>query len=92
MSGIVAQRHKHLAVPLPMRLHVVLNNGDAAGVAVLVAQPFEDPLRRVSLLFRPSFIRRQDGVDDSGNASIFATVRGSTPKRRAASRRLIPSI
>ena len=58
MSGIVAQRHKHLAVPLPMRLHVVLNNGDAAGVAVLVAQPFEDPLRRVSLLFRPSFIRR----------------------------------
>jgi hypothetical protein len=35
-------------------------------------------------------LRRYPGGTE--NASIFATVRGSIPKRRAASRRLIPSI
>ena len=35
-------------------------------------------------------LRRYPG--GSENASIFATVRGSIPKRRAASRRLTPSI
>jgi hypothetical protein len=35
-------------------------------------------------------LRRYPGGTE--NASIFATVCGSIPKRRAASRRLIPSI
>lgn len=35
-------------------------------------------------------LRRYPGGTE--NASIFATVRGSIPKRRAASRRLTPSI
>jgi hypothetical protein len=108
----VPQRHEHLAMPQPVRPHVVLNDGDPASVAVLVANPFEDPLCRVPLLLRPRLIRRQDRVDNPGkrvhfgrvggrlrrypggteNASIFATVCGSMPKRRAASRRLTPSI
>jgi hypothetical protein len=79
---------------------------------VLVAKSFEDPLRGMPLLPRPTLILQQDPLDDPGervelrtrrrpaspvpggteNASIFATVRGSMPKRRAAARRLTPSI
>jgi hypothetical protein len=111
MSRIVPQRHEHLAMPQPVRPHVVLNDGDPASVAVLVANPFEDPLCRVPLLLGPRLVRRQDRIyipvngssfgrvggrlrrypGGTENASIFATV-GSMPKRRAASRRLTPSI
>ena len=66
MAGIVPQRHKNFAMSLPSRQHVVLNDGDPARVAVLVAKPFENPLRGVPLLSRPSFIRCQDRVDDPG--------------------------
>ena len=64
VTGIVPQRHKHLAVLHPVQPHVVPDNGDPATVAVLVTQPFEDPLRRVPLLPRPSLIRCQDRLDD----------------------------
>jgi hypothetical protein len=37
MAGVVTQRHKHLAMPQPVREHVVFYDGDAAGIAVLVA-------------------------------------------------------
>ena len=60
MAGIVPQRHEYLAMPQPARQHVVLNDGDPARVAVLVAKPFEDPLRGMPLLPRPTLIRRQD--------------------------------
>jgi len=53
-------------MPQPMRPHVVLNDGDPASVAVLVANPFEDPLGGVPLLLRPRLIRRQDRVDNPG--------------------------
>jgi hypothetical protein len=39
MARIVPQRYEHLALPQPARQHVVLNNGDPAGIAVLVAKP-----------------------------------------------------
>lgn len=52
------QRHKHLAVPQPAHTHIVLNDGDAASVAVLIAQPLEDPLRRVPLLVGRQVHRR----------------------------------
>jgi hypothetical protein len=64
MARIVPQRHKHLAMPQPSRQHIVLNDGDPARVAVLVAKPLEDPLRGMPLLPRPTLIRRQDTVDD----------------------------
>jgi hypothetical protein len=112
MPRIVPQWHEHLAMPQPLRPHVVFNDGDPAGIAVLVAKPFEDPLRGMPLFSRSPLIRRQDPINDPGkpiqfwtrrrpappipggteNASILATVRGSIPKRRAASRWLTPSI
>jgi hypothetical protein len=60
MAGIVPKRHEYFAMPQTARQHVVLNNGDLARVAVLVAKPLENPLRGVPLLSRPTFIRRQD--------------------------------
>jgi len=57
VTGIVPQRHKQLAVLQPAPPHVVPDNGDPATVALLVTQPFEDPLCGVSLLLRPPLIR-----------------------------------
>jgi len=58
------QRHKHLPRPLPPAGHVILHDRDAAREAVLVAQPFEYPLRRVLLLLRSTFVRDQDRFDN----------------------------
>jgi hypothetical protein len=38
MTTTVPQRHEHLALQ-PPRQHLILNNGDAASVAVLIATP-----------------------------------------------------
>jgi len=62
----VPQRHEHLAVPQPVRPNIVLYDGDPATVAVLVAKPFEDPLRGMPLFLRPTLILGQDGVDNPG--------------------------
>jgi hypothetical protein len=45
MARIMPQRYEDLELPQSARQHVVLNNGDPAGIAVLVAKPLEDPLR-----------------------------------------------
>jgi hypothetical protein len=47
------QRHEHLALAQLPQPHVVLHDRVAARVAVLVAQPLEDPLGGVTLL--PAF-------------------------------------
>ena len=75
MAGIVPQRHEYFAMPQTARQHVVLNDGDPAGIAVLVAKPFENPLRGVPLLSRPTFIRRQNPVDDPGKRIQLRTRR-----------------
>src|SRR5271163_1625798 len=46
------QRYEHLLRPLPPTRHVILHDRDAAGEAVFVSKPLEDPLRRVLLLLR----------------------------------------
>src|SRR3954471_10963092 len=79
MTRIVPQRHEHLAVPQPVRPNVVLYDGDPATVAVLVAQPFEDPLRGMTLLLWPPFISRQDRVDDPGKRIKLRTRRWPAP-------------
>ena len=61
---IMPQRHKHLALPLTLRQHVILHDRQPADVAVLVAQTLEDPLRRVPLLRRAALILFQDPIDD----------------------------
>ena len=79
MARIVPQRNEHLAMSQPSRQHVVLNDGDPARVAVLVAKPVEDPLRGMPLLSRPTFIRRQDPVDDPSIRIQLRTRRRSAP-------------
>src|SRR6266567_660229 len=79
MTRIVPQRYEDLELPLPARQHVVLNNGDPAGIAVLVAKPFEDPLRGMPLLPRPTLILRQDTVDDPGERVELRTRRRPAP-------------
>ncbi len=79
VTGIVPQRHKHLAVLQPVRPHVVPNDGDPAAIAVLVTKPFEDPLRGVPLLLRPPFIRSQDRLDDPDKRVQLRTYRRPAP-------------
>jgi hypothetical protein len=66
VTGIVPQRHKHLALLQTSPPNVVPNDGDPAGIPVLVAKPIKDPLCSMPLLSRPPLIRRQDLVDDPG--------------------------
>jgi len=65
MPGWVRQWHKHLPTALLLQTDVVPHNRDAAGKPVLVTQPFEDPLRRMTLLPGTNAIVRQNLVDDS---------------------------
>jgi hypothetical protein len=52
VSRIVAQRHEHLAQPLPPLVHLVLYDRDPASIPVLIAQPLEDPFRSMPLFGR----------------------------------------
>src|SRR5215213_11750493 len=79
MTRIVPQRHEYLAMPQPPRQHIVLYDGDPAGVAVLVAKPLEDPLCGMPLLLRSSFIRRQYAVDNPGERVELRTRRRPAP-------------
>jgi hypothetical protein len=79
MARIVPQRHEYLTMPQPPRQHVVLNDGDPATVAVLVAKPFEDPLRGMPLLPRPPLIRQQNPVDNADERVELRAGRRSTP-------------
>src|SRR3984957_328652 len=74
-----AEAHEYFAMPQTARQHVVLNNGDPATVAVLVAKPLKNPLRGMPLLPRPALIRRQDTVDDPGERVELRTRRRSAP-------------
>ena len=68
MARRVMQWNEGLARRLPPGTHIVLHDGVAAGEPVLVPQPLEDPVRRVTLLARHVRIpvRLQDRVDDAG--------------------------
>ena len=63
MAGRMRQRHERLPPSRPADPHIVLHHRVAAGKAVLVAQPLEDPLRRMPLLHRRAPVRLQDRVD-----------------------------
>ena len=52
VPGRMRQRDEDLLGPALLLPNVVGDDGDAAGEAVLVAQPLEDPLRGVPLLLR----------------------------------------
>ena len=63
LAGAVGQRDEDLGVALPPGADGVLDDGQAAVVAVLVAEPLEDPLGGVPLLGGPSC--RPRGSDGS---------------------------
>ena len=52
MSWRMRQRHEHLLRPLPPASNIVLHDRYAAREPILIAEPLEDPLRRMLLLLR----------------------------------------
>jgi hypothetical protein len=64
VPGRMRQGDEHLLGPTLLLPDIVGDDRDAAGEAVLVAQPLEDPLRRVPLLLGQGPVRLQDLVDD----------------------------
>jgi len=54
-----------LALTLTGRKDIVLHDRDAAGKAVLIAQPFKDPLRGMPLLLVNKPVRLKDLVDNA---------------------------
>src|SRR5271163_1091396 len=58
------QRHEHLLSPLMPAGYVILHNRDAAGEAVFVPKPLEDPLRRMLLLLRSRLVVPKNVVDN----------------------------
>ena len=60
----VGQRHKHFLRPLPLRRHVILDDGDAASEPMLVPQTLEYPLRRMLLLLGLRLVLFKNAVDD----------------------------
>jgi hypothetical protein len=64
VPGRMRQGDEHLLGPALLLPDVVGDDGDAAGEAVLVAQPLEDTLCRMPLLLRQDPVRLEDLVDD----------------------------
>jgi hypothetical protein len=64
MPGVVPEQHKHLALVLTAHQNIVLHDRQPAGIAVLIAQTLENPLRCVPLLRRTALILVQDLVND----------------------------
>ena len=94
MARRVMQRHKSLARRLPPGPDIVLHDGIAAGEPVLVPQPLEDPVRRVTLLARHLRIRvrLQDRVDDAGEPVQFGPpdrLRPPVARRRRIAQHLL---
>jgi hypothetical protein len=65
------QRHEHLALAELAQPHVIFHDRVAAGVGVLVAQPFEDAFGRVALLLGFRLVLLQDLIDGADQASSF---------------------
>src|SRR5208283_2606509 len=63
MSWQMHQRYEHLLRPLPPTRHVILHDRDAAREPILIAEPLEDPLRRVLLLLRSRLVVPENAVD-----------------------------
>jgi len=66
VAGRMRQRHEHLAATTLALPYVVFHDRVAAGEAVLIAEPLEHPLRRMSLLAMDLAVAFQPAVDDPG--------------------------
>jgi hypothetical protein len=83
VSRRVRQRHEHLPCPALLLADVIGDDGDAPTEPVPVAQPLEDPLRRVPLLLQDGPVRLEDLVDDrNGRVELRQHRRLRTPISR----------
>ena len=63
MSRRVRQWHERLPPARPVQPDIILHHGVAAAEAMLIAQPFKDPLRRMPLLHRRRPVPLQNRID-----------------------------
>src|SRR5579863_8475276 len=63
ITGWMFQRHEHLALAQLPEPHVVLHDRVATRIAMLIAQPLEDPLSCVTLLLGFGLVLLQDLID-----------------------------
>ena len=81
----MGQRHERLPRPRPADPDVILHHRVAAGEAMFVAQPLENPLGRVTLLYRRIAIRLQDRVDhrqQRPKLRLLGRLRARVPRRQ----------
>ena len=64
MARRMRKRHEHLLATAFLLPDIVRDDGQPTGETVLVAQPFKDPLRRVTLLLMNALIVQKDLIDD----------------------------
>jgi hypothetical protein len=79
MARLVPQRHEYLALSLATIVNVVLHDRHPAAIAILVAQPLEDPLRCMKLLRMARPVSFQDLIDDRGKRIQLWSLRRSAP-------------
>jgi hypothetical protein len=79
---LVAQRYEHLAAAQLGARHIIANNGDATGEAMLIAQTLENAGGSVSLLAVYLAVIHQDLVDDLGKFRQLAAVGLPAPAMR----------
>jgi hypothetical protein len=68
VTRFMDQRHEHFPLAQALATNIVLDDGVATGKAMLVPQPFINPLSRVPLLARTALVRFQKRVDNAGKS------------------------
>jgi len=65
MARRMAQRHKHLPLPMALFTNVILDDGIASAEAMLIAQALKDPFHRMALFAVNRPIINQNTIDDA---------------------------
>ena len=89
MPRRMRQRHENLPATAPLAPHMILHHCVAAAIAMLVAQPLEDPLGGMLLLGRASPVRLQDGGDHRQQRPQLGLAR--RPRPHIPRRRRVPA-
>src|SRR5450759_3589412 len=79
MARRMRQRHEGLAPARPLNPHMILDDGIAARKSMLVAQPFENPLGRMTLLHRRYPVGLEDRLDHRNQRPQLRLRRRSLP-------------
>jgi hypothetical protein len=79
MARRMRQRHEGLAPARPLNPNMILDDGIAARKSMLVAQPLENPLGRMTLLHRRCPVAFQDRLDHRYQRPQLRLLRRSAP-------------